>query len=337
MEYFLSDKGGAPDDGIGTGAVLTWRNVGLGFLFIVFDAVLSTIMGLKIGRNLIVAACRCILQLMVMSLVLGKVFSSNNPYAVAGIAFLLNVLGAIEATFNKAKRRFSNMFPCILLSLLCGSIPIGCIGQRFAMEQHPFWQPEQFIPVLGMLLGNGISAIGIAMNAVSNEFANNRDRIETYLAFGAGRFEAVRPLAIDALASALLPTINQMSVIGLISIPGMMTGAIVGGKSVEQAAKLQMIVMFMISASSALATIVALWFALTTLIDNLDRVRPDRLDSRKPAFYRWRDRTIERVWRWCTSLWCCGGRKSGTEEERRGLLSGGEGGANSGNGNPNTR
>lgn len=71
-----------------------------------------------------------------------------------------------------------------------------------------------------MLLGNGISAVGIAMNSVSTEFANNRDRIETYLAFGAGRFEAVRPLAVDALSAALLPTINQMSVIGLISIPG---------------------------------------------------------------------------------------------------------------------
>lgn len=99
-----------PDDGgMSSGTTLTWRNVGLGFLFIVFDAVLSSIMGLKIGRNLIVAASRCIIQLLVMSLVLGKVFASNNPFAVAGIAFLLNVLGAIEATFNKAKRRFSNM------------------------------------------------------------------------------------------------------------------------------------------------------------------------------------------------------------------------------------
>ncbi len=183
-----------------------------------------------------------------------------------------------------------------------------------------------------MLLGNGISAIGIAMNAVSTEFANNRDRIETYLAFGAGRFEAVRPLAVDALAAALLPTINQMSVIGLISIPGMMTGAIVGGKSVEQAAKLQMIVMFMISASSALATIVALWFALTTLIDDRDRVRPDRLDARKPALYRWRDHTVERMWNWLTSFRCCGGRERGTEEERRGLLSGANGGNNNASG-----
>lgn len=117
----------------------------------------------------------------------------------------------------------------------------------------------------------------------------------------------------------------------------MMTGAIIGGKSVEQAAMLQMIVMFMISASSALAAIVALWFALRTLIDERDRVRQDRLDSRKPAFYRWRDRTIQRVWNWFTSLRCCGGRKGGTEEERRGLLSGDNVVVHGGSSDPNGR
>lgn len=115
----------------------------------------------------------------------------------------------------------------------------------------------------------------------------------------------------------------------------MMTGAIVGGKSVEQAAKLQMIVMFMISASSALATIVALWFALTTLIDDKDRVRLDRLDARKPGFYRWRDRTIERAWNAARRLPCCGKREHGTAEEREGLLNGRDGDGESGNGGGN--
>lgn len=70
-----------------------------------------------------------------------------------------------------------------------------------------------------MLLGNAISAISIAMNLVGKEFSENRDKVETYLAFGASRFEAVRPVAVEALSAALLPTINQMSIIGLISIP----------------------------------------------------------------------------------------------------------------------
>lgn len=207
------------DDMPQPGVTLTWTNVALGLLFIVFDAVLSGILGLGIGTQLVVAALRCIVQLSIMGLVLGKVFESNNIWAVFGIAVLLNVLGATEATFNKAKRRFTNMFPCILISMLAGSLPMSTLGERFAMGQRPFWQPDQYIPVLGMLLGNAISAVSIAMNLVGKDFTENRDKVETYLAFGASRFEAVRPVAVEALSAALLPTINQMSIIGLISIP----------------------------------------------------------------------------------------------------------------------
>lgn len=88
---------------------LSWTNVGIGFLFVLFDALLSTALGLGIGRGLLVAAARCIIQLTIMSKVLGTVFESNNIFAVMGIALLLENLAAIEGTFNKAKRRYTGM------------------------------------------------------------------------------------------------------------------------------------------------------------------------------------------------------------------------------------
>ncbi|CAD6567355.1 MAG: hypothetical protein TREMPRED_003558 [Tremellales sp. Tagirdzhanova-0007] len=132
-----------------------------------------------------------------------------------------------------------------------------------------------------MILGNGISSVGIAMNYVQREMVENRDKVETYLAFGASRFEACKPVGIEALKLALLPTVNQLRRVTCAEVGRMMTGAIVGGKPVEQAAKLQMIIMFMIAASSALSTLVALLFALTTLVDSQHRIRLDRLDSRR--------------------------------------------------------
>ncbi|KAI5453888.1 hypothetical protein NCC49_004884 [Naganishia albida] len=315
----------APQDDPSQSPELTPLNVALALLFVVFDSILSVTLGLGIASSLLVAATRCILQLSVMGLVLQKVFETGNIFGVFGIAALLNVLGAIEATYNKSKRRFANMFPLVLLSMLSSTIPISIIGTQFAMKQRPFWQPNQFVPIVGMILGNAISAIGVAMNMVQKEFADNRDKIETYLAFGATRFEACRPIAIEALRLALLPTINQLSVIGLISIPGMMTGAILGGKSVTQAAMLQMIIMFMIAASSFLCVCATLVFALSTLVDASHRVRMDRLDSRKPLLYRWRDEAGSKLWKGMKAV----GRKvtgkggraeSGTEEERRGLL-----------------
>jgi hypothetical protein len=89
-----------------------------------------------------------------------------------------------------------------------------------------------------MLLGNAISAIGVGMNTVQKEFAENRDRVETYLAMGASRFEACQPIAVEALKLALLPTVNQMSIIGLISIPGAFIPDPVEAEAVQNGANL---------------------------------------------------------------------------------------------------
>jgi len=172
------------------------------------------------------------------------------------------------------------------------TIPVSIIGSRFAMSQVPFWKPESYIPILGMLCGGTISGMVVALNSVLREIEENRDKVETYLAFGASRFEACKPIATEALRLALLPTINQMSVIGLISIPGMMTGALLGGSSLEQAAKLQMIIMFMINASTALAAIVATVLALIVVVDGESRLRLDRVDEDKAWVWQVRDKAI---------------------------------------------
>lgn len=90
-------------------ADLTWGNVGIGLLFILFDSLLSVVFRLSIASSLLVSALRCVLQLTVMSMILGRVFEAENVWAVAGMVVMLNVLSATEATYNKAKRRFTNM------------------------------------------------------------------------------------------------------------------------------------------------------------------------------------------------------------------------------------
>ena len=145
--------------------------------------------------------------------------------------------------------------------------------------------------------------------------------MEVLLAFGATRMEACQPVAIDALLLALTPVINQMrfvvlklsksicqpvsSVLGIIAIPGMMTGAILGGTSVQQAAKLQMIIMFMISSSTALSSIFTTIFAIRTVLDKEHRIRDDRIYSEPLTLWKARGvlwvKTKESMGRW--RLW----------------------------------
>ncbi|KAI0833562.1 UPF0014-domain-containing protein [Trametes gibbosa] len=276
-------------------AQLSWGNVGLAFSFILLDGFLSTTFGLGVGSSLVTAAVRCIVQLSVVALILQKVFETNNPWAVAGMACLLNFMGTAETVVNKSKKRYDYMFPSVLLGMLGSTIPVSIIGTRFAMDVEPFWRPEQYIPIVGMLCGATISGIVVSVTYVLKEIYDNKDKVEMYLAFGASRFEACKPIARDALRLALTPNINQMSVIGIIAIPGMMTGAILGGSSVEQAARLQMVIMFMISSCTALSSIVVTILALGVVVDSEHRVRTDRIDTREHAIYRGRDWVIGKI------------------------------------------
>ncbi|KAI0067227.1 UPF0014-domain-containing protein [Artomyces pyxidatus] len=268
---------------------LQWTNVALGLSFVLFDSIVSHSLGLGVGRSLITAATRCIIQLAVVALILERVFATNNAFAVAGIALLLNLMGTFETVANKCKRRYQHMFFAVLAGMLISTIPTSILGVRYAMGVQPFWRPEQYIPIVGMLCGSTISGVAVSVSYVLKELDENRDKIETYLAFGASRLEACKPIATEALRLALTPTINQMSVLGIIAIPGMMTGALLGGSSVQQAAKLQMVIMFMISASTTLASIVTTVLALLVCVDREHRIRGDRIDSRVHIVWRARN------------------------------------------------
>lgn len=256
---------------------LQWANVSIALAFILFDMGVSTVFRLGLGTSLFVAAARCMGQLAVVATLLQKVFETRNPWVVFLIVLVLNTLGTIETVINKSKRRFQWMFPVVLIAMLGSTIPVATIGSNFALEVKPFWTPIQYIPLVGMLCGSTISGVVIAVSYVLRELVENRDKVEIYLAFGATRMEACRPIAIEALRLALTPPINNMSVLGIISIPGMMTGAILGGSSVQQAARLQMIIIFMITASTTLASIFTTFSAVLVAVDAEHRIRSDRI------------------------------------------------------------
>lgn len=272
-------NGGKP--GSGADPELQWiPNVSIALAFVVFDIGVSSVFRLGLSASLFIAALRCMGQLAVVATLLQKVFETRNPWLVFGIAFVLNFLGTFETVVNKSKRRFEHMFIAVLIAMLGSTIPVSIIGTRFAMEVKPFWTPYQFIPIVGMLCGSTISGIVIAVSYVLKELVENRDKVEIYLSFGATRTEACQPIAVEALRLALTHPINNMSVLGIIAIPGMMTGAILGGSSVHQAAKLQMIIIFMITASTCLASMLTTFSAMLVAVDGEHRIREERIVER---------------------------------------------------------
>ncbi|KAI8866665.1 hypothetical protein GQ42DRAFT_103796, partial [Ramicandelaber brevisporus] len=236
---------------------LGWHNVIQASLLLFLNAGISVSFGLGLSTSLVIGAVRCVIQLTIMGQVLEEIFSTRNPFIVLAMAMTLVLLGAYETTFIKAKLRHTGMFVSVLVSMYISAIVICLYGNAFAMEVEPYWEASKFIPTLGMLLGNGMGGIALGLNIFLTNVCDFKDRVEMHLSFGASRWEAARPIVVDAMKNALLPTINTMSITGLIAIPGMMTGQILGGAPVMDAVKYQQIILFMITASTSFGTLLS--------------------------------------------------------------------------------
>lgn len=124
-----------------------------------------------------------------------------------------------------------------------------CVGDLAAVAADVFscllsyanccYTPQYFIPITGMLLGNATSGVSLGLTNIIEALTTQRAQVETMLALGATRWEATKTHVHRAIITAMTPVLNQMSVVGVVSIPGMMTGQILGGQAPLQAARYQ--------------------------------------------------------------------------------------------------
>ncbi|ORZ08360.1 UPF0014 family [Absidia repens] len=238
-------------------APLSWWHVLESSSFVMVAAFVSFSFGLQLELSLIIASVRCVVQLSMMGYVLDDVFHANNVWIVMLMTLVLILLGAYEVVFNRTKKTFKGLFLVMFITLLLCTCTIGILGTVFSLKITPFWTPAKFIPIIGMLLGNSMSSIAMASERCLDHVSKHAPVLETRLSYGASRFEAARPLAVESIRLALLPVITQLGVMGLINIPGTMVGLLLAGAPIREAVIYQQVVMFMVVASSTLGSIIA--------------------------------------------------------------------------------
>ena len=149
---------------------------------------------------------------------------------------------------------------------------------------QPWWQPATLIPMVGIMLGNIMSSISLTLNALTQSLVRERSAIEARLALGHAKRDVFRHLQQQAMRQGLIPIINQMSAAGIVTLPGMMTGQILGGMPPLEAAKYQVMVLFLIGASATFGALVASAWVLWRITDPRDRLRLDQLQPLKSTF-----------------------------------------------------
>ncbi|PMB53595.1 iron export ABC transporter permease subunit FetB, partial [Fischerella thermalis CCMEE 5201] len=186
-------------------------------------ALMAIVIGLSVWENLglelnlVLATGRTILQLAVLGYVLDFIFAFDNAWAVLGFLVLLLTITAIVAR-NRITQKIPQVLPLVWGSILLSTI-VAILYTNFVIIQPNRWyEPQYVIPLAGIIFGNAMNAAAIAGERLVNTINNSHIEIETHLSLGATPQQAIAQYRKDAIRAGLIPTVNQMMIIGLVTI-----------------------------------------------------------------------------------------------------------------------
>ena len=255
-------------------------DLGMAAGLVLLLAALSWNLQLGIGRRMLVASLRSTVQLLLLGLVLKTLFASTNPWLVAALAaVMLGVAGYEVMARQKYRFRGAWGYGTGALSMFLSSFSIALLALLVLLQPAPWYTPQYAIPLLGMLLGNTMTGIAVSLDSLTRQTIDKRHQIEARLALGHTAAEAIGDIRRDALRAGLIPIVNAMATAGIVSLPGMMTGQILAGSPPMEAAKYQLLILFLIAAGTGLGSMAAVLLGSKRLFDGRERLRRERLRS----------------------------------------------------------
>ena len=252
---------GAPQMALLFGLVLVpWLGLGL--------------IGLRMSREIGLGIVRMVLQLGLIGIYLKTLFTLNDPW-LNGLWILVMLVVADLTILRRAglRRRlfFSSTFVAVALSVFFSAAYLILLIIRPPL----LYDARYLVPLTGMILGNCLQGNVIALERFFSVLRSRENEYLTYLMLGASRWEAVRPYFREAVKAAINPTVAGMATMGLVSLPGMMTGQILGGAEPWVAVKYQIAIMLCIFTSTSLAALLNLKLSLNLAFNDFDVLRDD--------------------------------------------------------------
>lgn len=256
---------------------ITWTGLAWTALLILIALGLSWWQRLSLERLLLIGCLRTIVQLILIGYVLGWIIGSADWRLVLAASLLQ--LGAAAWTVGSLMQRpLPGARLIALIALLPAYLLVLAVMLFLVIAHHPWWDPRLVLPLGGMLLGNSLTGVALALNRYRADLRTQRDLVLARLALGITWHTAVWELCQDAAHAAMLPTISALLTVGLVALPGMMTGQIIAGIDPVAAVKYQIAVMFMLAAVVALSATIAI-----TLLARRQRFDPEPRQRAVPA------------------------------------------------------
>lgn len=228
-----------------------------GYLLLIPAVVILLYLRVPILKETGIAVVRMTLQLLFVGFYLQIVFRLNNPWLNLG--WLLVMVGVADGSILRGCRLSVRRFAGPLFIALLAGTAIPVLAFVGPLLQRPNWLDAQYvIPLAGMVLGNCLRADIIGLKHFYEGILKSEKAYHQSLSQSARLHEAVHPYFRDALQAALLPTVATMATIGLVALPGMMTGVILGGADPLTAIKYQIAIMIAIFSGTAVTVYLAI-------------------------------------------------------------------------------
>lgn len=248
---------------------------------IVLTGLISLKMQLGLTREIAVAGLRTLIQLLLIGFVLKAVFENVHLFWISVMSGVMLLAAGREITARQ-KRRFTGISGAGLgtLSLGVTAFTVTILALTVIVGNRPWYEPQYAIPLLGMVLGQTMNGIAVGLDRLTQTAWDRRAVIEGRLMLGQMWQEAIGDIRKESIRGGMIPIINSMSIVGLVSLPGMMTGQILSGTAPMSAVKYQILIMYLLGGSTGLGTMLAVNLACRRLFDERQRLRLDRLTVR---------------------------------------------------------
>ena len=225
---------------------------------------------IKQTRLLFVASLRMTVQLVLAGLILTYIF--EHPHPVFTVAYIVLMTGFAIYMVLQRNKALNRKFQLIAgFSLALSGIAVVCFFIMVVVGVNIF-NPQYTIPISGMILGNAMTGVSLGLKAFHENVTAHRPRIDALVNMGVTPHKILRPFVNSALETALLPTLQSMLGMGIISLPGMMTGQILSGTLPMTAIFYQIAIIIAISTVSCLAVFCALFFGYRTLYNERNQM-----------------------------------------------------------------
>ncbi len=249
------------------------------YILCLLPVALLWLIGLRLSRDIAISVLRMSIQLMLVGIYLKMLFDLNHPY-LNGLWILMMLLVADISILRRAglKVRYFALatFTAIAFSILLSTAFLVIL----VIQPTHFYDARYIVPLAGMILGNCLQGNVIALERFYAALRKNENEYTTFLMLGATRWEAVRPYFREAIKASINPTIAGMATMGLVSLPGMMTGQILGGSEPWLAVKYQIAIMICIFTSTTLASIINLKLSLNIAFNAYDVLNDEVIAKR---------------------------------------------------------